>query len=174
MGGCGNGCGLLLTPRLHYGIQAYQELLLHVQQMLLSQNEELVKSARVLLSNVVYHMEYCDIVVRMLRTYNQVIQPRDLLHDIVTLSSLHLKLMKQYSGKGGSVIVQRKRKIHKPRPKPAGDDVMTEEQVLGVWASVLAEVELAMADDDLSRDDVVPFDATCTSDEDQKYSSRYR
>ena len=166
------GAWLYLTLRLHYGIQAYQELLLHIQHML-SSSEELVKSARVILSNVLYHMEYCEIVVRVLRTYNEVIQPRELLNDIVMLSSLHLKLMKQYSGNSGRVIVQKKRRVNKSRQRPVTGVVVTEEQLLGIWESVREEIESVVANG-VPLEDVVPFDAASdTPIDDQKLVTNY-
>ena len=64
------------TTRLHYAIQAYYEMLQYIQQMGISKNKSLQESSKVMLSNLVYHQEYRDVFVSLIRNFNQVIQVR--------------------------------------------------------------------------------------------------
>ena len=61
-------------PRLHYALQGYHELLQFIHQMSISRDEGLRENSKVMLSNLVYHQEYRDVFVSLLRNYNEVVQ----------------------------------------------------------------------------------------------------
>ena len=63
------------TPhRLHYAVQGYHELLKFIHEMTVSNDETFRENSKVMLSNLVYHQEYRDVFVSLLRNYNEVVQ----------------------------------------------------------------------------------------------------
>ena len=62
------------THRLHYALQGYHELLKFIHEMSTSKDENLRDNSKVMLSNLVYHQEYRDVFVSLLRNYNEVVQ----------------------------------------------------------------------------------------------------
>ena len=55
-------------------MQGYHELLQFINQMSISKDEALCENSKVMLSNLVYHQEYRDVFVSLLRNYNEVVQ----------------------------------------------------------------------------------------------------
>ena len=71
---CGTFSTTLFPCRLHYAVQGYHEMIQYIHQMSISRDETLHENSKVMLSNLVYHPEYRDVFVSLLRNYNEVVQ----------------------------------------------------------------------------------------------------
>ena len=98
-----------LSPRLHFAIQAYKELLLYVQQMSSSKDTTLHEGAKVIHSNIFYHPEYRDVFVTLLRNYYEVFQTRSCLRDLIEATHVYVRQMERYSSENSHMIVQERR-----------------------------------------------------------------
>lgn len=96
--------------RLHYVVQGYKEILLYIQQMSKSSDENLQESAKVIMSNMFYHSEYREVVVTLLRNFYEVFQTRAFLRDTVETAHAYTKMMEQYSGQNQHMVVQERRR----------------------------------------------------------------
>ena len=97
------------SPRLHYAIQAYKELLLYVQQMCASEDATLSQSAKVIQSNIFYHPEYRDVFLTLLRNFYEVFQSRSCLRDIIEAAHVYVRQMERYSSQNNHMVVQERR-----------------------------------------------------------------
>lgn len=110
------------SPRLHYAIQTYQEILEYIKAMALSKDPNLQDNAKIMQHNVFYHAEYRDLFVTLLRNYNPKHSSRDLLKDMVQTLHLYLSLLERFNKSRGCMLVQGKRKkaaAKKSAPKTA-------------------------------------------------------
>ena len=65
---------LITLYRLHYAVEGYHEMIQYIHEMSVSKDESLRENSKVMLSNLVYHPEYRDVFVSLLRNYNEVVQ----------------------------------------------------------------------------------------------------
>ena len=100
----------MISIRLHYVVQAYKEILLYVQQMSMSHDETLQESAKVITSNLLYHPEYRDVFVTLIRNYYEVFQTKTYLRDLVEATHVYIKMMEKYCSDNKHTIVQERRK----------------------------------------------------------------
>lgn len=75
-----------------------------------SHDETLRESAKVIMSNVFYHMEYREVFVTLLRNYYEVFQTRSCLRDLLETTHVYMKLMEQHCSENTNMIVQGKKK----------------------------------------------------------------
>lgn len=162
----------ILLCRLQYSVQAYKELLLHVQEMTRSKDDTVVKSSKIILSNLLYHSEYRDVFVMLLRNYNEAFFPLTFLHDVIQMTHTYLQLVDVYSKQNGCLVIQKKRKSQSSKRK---ETRMTEEQMLEIWNEVENEAQLLLTDGFEMADTHFPFDVTSDVPmEEQKYSINYQ
>lgn len=127
--------------------------------MIQSTDKTIVQSAKIILSNLLYHPEYRDVFVLLLRNYNEATLPINFLQDVVEMTHVYLRLVNLYSKQNGQVVIQKKRKSHRVNKRHAPPKVLTEEQLLETWGNVENEVnELLNCDLDVS-ELPCPFDA---------------
>lgn len=108
--------------RLHYAIQAYQEILEYIKAMAHSKDPNLRDNAKIMQHNIFYHAEYRDLFITLLRNYNQKHSTRDLLKDMVETLHLYLSLLEKFNKGRGCMVVQgkrRKKADKKSTPKTA-------------------------------------------------------
>ena len=135
-----HGCSPL---RLHYAVQAYKELLLYIQEMAISSEEDMRDTANVILNNILYHPEYREIFVTLLRNYNEAVQPIAFLRDVVEMTHIYIKLAERYCKTHGKILVKKKRKIGAKRKSRRPEDrgvVMTEEELVHKWDTMKEEL----------------------------------
>lgn len=153
----------LWWSRLQYAVQAYKELLLYVQTMTRSRDKAILESSKVILSNILYHSEYRDIFVTLLRNHYEVFQPMAFLHDVIEMTHTYIGLMEQYCKTSGRIFVQKRRKVSRKKKKQKGAqrvEVFTEEQLLQKWEEMKEEVEAVVFSGQFLSELPVPFDAT--------------
>lgn len=151
--------------RLHYAVQAYKELLLHIQEMAGSGQEGMRETADIVLGNILYHPEYREIFVTLLRNYNEAVQPTAFLRDVVEMAYVYVKLTEGYCKTHGRVLVEKKRKIgakrRAKRSRGSSGLVMNEEQLLCKWNGMKEELMgIVCSESTPANGDIpLPFDA---------------
>uniref|UniRef100_A0A4W5RZS3 Timeless circadian clock n=1 Tax=Hucho hucho TaxID=62062 RepID=A0A4W5RZS3_9TELE len=138
------------SRRMHLALKAYQELLLTVNEMDRSRDENIRQSANVIKSNIFYLMEYREIFLTLLRKFDETKQPRTFLRDLVESTHLFLRMLERFCKGRNNLVVQKrvKRKKSKGRKNPAAAETTPEalEETWGALSEALTEC-------------AVPFDA---------------
>uniref|UniRef100_A0A8C7CMQ0 Timeless circadian clock n=1 Tax=Oncorhynchus kisutch TaxID=8019 RepID=A0A8C7CMQ0_ONCKI len=139
------------TFLMHLALKAYQELLLTVNEMDRSRDEDIRQSANVIKSNIFYLMEYREIFLTLLRKFDETKQPRTFLRDLVESTHLFLRMLERFCKGRNNLVVQRKRvkrKKSKGRKNPTAAENTPEEleETWGALSEALTE-------------GAVPFDA---------------
>ncbi|XP_074536589.1 protein timeless homolog [Halichoeres trimaculatus] len=151
------------SRRMHLALKAYQELLLTVNEMDRSQDENIQQSSNVIKSNIFYLMEYREIFLTLLRKYDETKQPHSYLKDLVESTHLFLRMLERFCKGRKNLMVQKKkirRKKSRSGQKPPAADT-SPEALEETWKIV--EEELKAVSFQLSEsltESIVPFDAT--------------
>jgi timeless len=125
--------------RLHYAVQAYKELLLYIQEMTRSDDTNIVRSSKVILSNLLYHSEYRDVFLTLLRNFNEAFLPLNFLQDVVHMTHIYIRLVDIYAKQNGRIIIQKKRKASKKKTN--------EKQMSDMWSEVEKEIRDLIEDE---------------------------
>uniref|UniRef100_A0A8C7RDP7 Timeless N-terminal domain-containing protein n=1 Tax=Oncorhynchus mykiss TaxID=8022 RepID=A0A8C7RDP7_ONCMY len=139
---------------MHLALKAYQELLLTVNEMDRSRDEDIRQSANVIKSNIFYLMEYREIFLTLLRKFDETKQPRTFLRDLVESTHLFLRMLERFCKGRNNLVVQRKRvkrKKSKGRKNPTAAET-TPEELEETWGAVAEELRALT-------EGAVPFDA---------------
>uniref|UniRef100_A0A8C7CR29 Timeless circadian clock n=1 Tax=Oncorhynchus kisutch TaxID=8019 RepID=A0A8C7CR29_ONCKI len=94
------------TFLMHLALKAYQELLLTVNEMDRSRDEDIRQSANVIKSNIFYLMEYREIFLTLLRKFDETKQPRTFLRDLVESTHLFLRMLERFCKGRNNLVVQ--------------------------------------------------------------------
>uniref|UniRef100_A0A3Q3VI65 Timeless circadian clock n=1 Tax=Mola mola TaxID=94237 RepID=A0A3Q3VI65_MOLML len=161
------------SRRMHLALKAYQELLLTVKEMDLSQDENIRQSSNIIKSNIFYLMEYREIFLTLLRKYDETTQPQSYLQDLVESTHLYLRMLERFCNGRRSLMVQKKRvKRRKPHgAKRSSAAETTPDDLAETWKVVEEELKLSNS----LTESIVPFDATSdTPLEEQRTESMVR
>ncbi|XP_075880602.1 protein timeless homolog [Nelusetta ayraudi] len=150
------------SRRMHLALKAYQELLLTVNEMDCSPDENIRQSSNVIKSNIFYLMEYREIFLTLLRKYDETKQPQSYLKDLVESTHLFLRMLERFSKGRRNLMVQRKRvrqKKSRGPKKPAAVET-SPEALEEIWKVVEEEVRGSgfQLSESLT-EGLVPFDA---------------
>ncbi|KAL0978263.1 hypothetical protein UPYG_G00168150 [Umbra pygmaea] len=148
------------SRRMHLALKAYQELLLTVNEMDRSRDENIRQSANVIKSNIFYLMEYREIFLTLLRKFDETKQPRSFLRDLVESTHLFLRMLERFCKGRSNLVVQKKRvKRKKSRRKPPAPERTPEalEEMWGVISQSLRESGFQLSES--LAEGLVPFDA---------------
>uniref|UniRef100_A0A6Q2XGH4 Timeless circadian clock n=1 Tax=Esox lucius TaxID=8010 RepID=A0A6Q2XGH4_ESOLU len=137
------------SRRMHLALKAYQELLLTVNEMDRSHDENIKQSANVIKSNIFYLMEYREIFLTLLRKFDETKQPRSFLRDLVESTHLFLRMLERFCKGRNNLVVQKKRVKRKKGRKKTTAIETTPEALEETW-NILSEALTEGA---------VPFDA---------------
>lgn len=74
-------------------------------------------SARVIKSNIFYILEYRELIITLLVTYNELKMSNAYLRDLMETQHVFVKLLEGFCGGGSSVVVQKKTKKRRRRQK---------------------------------------------------------
>uniref|UniRef100_A0AAY4E0P9 Timeless circadian clock n=1 Tax=Denticeps clupeoides TaxID=299321 RepID=A0AAY4E0P9_9TELE len=139
------------SRRMHLALKAYQELLLTVNEMDRSKDENIRQSATVIKSNIFYLMEYREIFLTLLRKFDERTQPRSFLRDLVESTHLFLRMLERFCKGRNSLVVQRvKRRKRSQKKQPHQEN--TPEYMQSVSNLTIVYLQAAT-------EGVVPFDA---------------
>uniref|UniRef100_A0AAY4E162 Timeless circadian clock n=1 Tax=Denticeps clupeoides TaxID=299321 RepID=A0AAY4E162_9TELE len=153
------------SRRMHLALKAYQELLLTVNEMDRSKDENIRQSATVIKSNIFYLMEYREIFLTLLRKFDERTQPRSFLRDLVESTHLFLRMLERFCKGRNSLVVQKKRvKRRKRSQKKQPHQENTPEALEETWQIVSQDLresgfKVILSKTLYSTEGVVPFDA---------------
>ncbi|XP_067287598.1 protein timeless homolog [Pseudorasbora parva] len=148
------------SRRMHLALKAYQELLLTVNEMDRSKDENIRHSSNVIKSNIFYLMEFREIFLTLLRKFDERMQPRSFLRDLVESTHLFLRMLERFCKGRNSLVVQKKRVKRRKRSKKSLQTETTAEELEQTW-QIVSE-ELRSSGFQLSEsliEGAVPFDA---------------
>ncbi|KAI4891573.1 hypothetical protein NFI96_016569 [Prochilodus magdalenae] len=149
------------SRRMHLALKAYQELLMTINEMDRSKDEGIRQSASVIKSNIFYLMEYREIFLTLLRKFDERMQPRSFLRDLVESTHLFLRMLERFCKGRNNLLVQKKKvKRAKQKKKSSSQPENTPEALEETW-KIVSE-ELVASGFQLSQammEGIVPFDA---------------
>lgn len=153
----------LWSKRLHLALLAYRELLLSLSAMDKSTDALVVESARIIKSNIFYVIEYRELILTLLITFDELKMSDVYLKDLLETQHIFLKMLEAFCKQTGGVVVAEKKKSKRKKttksapapPQPTLQDSWDE------ISSDLAAV-LAMRD---GLPEVVPVDFTLPQEE---------
>ncbi|KAL7837581.1 hypothetical protein SRHO_G00272920 [Serrasalmus rhombeus] len=149
------------SRRMHLALKAYQELLLTVNEMDRSKDENIRQSASVIKSNIFYLMEYREIFLTLLRKFDEKMQPRSFLQDLVESTHLFLRMLERFCKGRSNLLVQKKKVKRKKQKKKSSSQTENTPEVLEETWTIVSQ-ELRTSGFELSNaltEGVVPFDA---------------
>ncbi|XP_072522600.1 protein timeless homolog isoform X2 [Salminus brasiliensis] len=149
------------SRRMHLALKAYQELLLTVNEMDRSKDENIRQSASVIKSNIFYLMEYREIFLTLLRKFDERMQPRSFLRDLVESTHLFLRMLERFCKGRNNLLVQKKKaKRPKRKKKPSAPTENTPEALEETWKIVSEELQACGFQlSEALTEGAVPFDA---------------
>lgn len=160
------------AKRVHLALKAYQELLMTLDSMDRSGNRQLVESAKVIKNNIFYMMEFRDTFLTLLRKFNESVQSRSFLKDLVETTHLFLKMLEKMSKGSSNFVVQKKKakRKKKTKPKAAPDQPRepTPEELEDKWDDISGELSSLIQGRGELPTDVAPFDAASEVDIDHQ------
>lgn len=166
------------SRRMHLALKAYQELLLTVNEMDHSRDDNIRQSANIIKSNIFYLMEYREIFLTLLRKFDETKQPHSFLKDLVESTHLFLRMLERYCKGRNSLVVQKKRVKRKKRtghrhPSAAETSPEALEEIWRIVAEELRATEFKLSE--ALTEGAVPFDAASeTPLEDQRTEAMVR
>ncbi|KAG8233129.1 hypothetical protein J437_LFUL010359 [Ladona fulva] len=84
------------SRRLHIALRAYQELLMTLHAMTTSQDQKIRDSANVIKSNVFYVVEYRELCLVLMNSYDPVKMSMSCLQDLIRTIHVFMKLMEDH------------------------------------------------------------------------------
>lgn len=103
----------LWSRRLHLALLAYRELLLTINAMDKSVDGTVRDSAKVIKSNIFYVLEYRELILTLLVTFDELKMSQTYLNDLIETQHIFFRLLQTYCGKNNRVVVEKKMKRKK-------------------------------------------------------------
>ncbi|XP_060766710.1 protein timeless homolog [Neoarius graeffei] len=149
------------SRRMHLALKAYQELLMTVNEMDHSKDENIHQSANVIKSNIFYLMEFREIFLTLLRKFDARMQPRSFLRDLVESTHLFLRMLERFCKGRNNLLVQKKKtKRRKKKNNSLAQMENTPEALEETWQIVSQELRTSGFQlSESLREGAVPFDA---------------
>ncbi|XP_066932947.1 protein timeless homolog [Clytia hemisphaerica] len=168
--------------RLHYGIQAYKELLTYIAHMDTSHDTILKDASSIIKNNVFYHEEYRSIFLVLIRHYDAHKQSKKYLADLIDTFHVFLKMLERFCSNKGAIIIKTKRKKQKARKKKRPTNrrappQLTNEQLDELWEDDVAPnlSSILQGNEELPSDIAPPFDpASDRPDDEQRLATMVR
>ena len=125
--------------------------------MTMSEDKTVVKSSNIILSNLLYHAEYRDVFIMLLRNYNEAFFPLTFLHDVIEMTHVYLRLVDVYSRQNGCLVIQKKRKY---QADSKVKDKIAEEQLIEKWNEIENELQVLLTNGFEMVETPFPLDVT--------------
>ncbi|XP_045461506.1 protein timeless homolog isoform X2 [Harmonia axyridis] len=146
------------SRRLHIALLAYRELLLTLCYMDKSPDGTVRDSSKVIKSNIFYVLEYRELVLTLLLTFDELKMSDQYLKDLMETQHIFLRSFEAFC-KDGSVIVQTKSKAKRKKKKAPPVQVPLEVSLQNRWDEASQYLATVLEGNNIPTD-VVPFDAT--------------
>lgn len=152
------------SRRMHFALKAYQELLMTVNEMDRSRDNNIWHSVSVIKSNIFYLMEFREIFLTLLRKFDERTQPRSFLKDLVESTHLFLRMLERFCKGRNSLVVQKKTVKQRKRNKKTLQPKTTTEDLEQTWQIVCEELRASgfQLSENLT-ESTVPFDAAAAT-----------
>ncbi|XP_018327682.1 protein timeless homolog [Agrilus planipennis] len=162
----------LWSRRLHLALMAYKELLLTLMAMDRSPDGSIRDSSMVLKSNLFYVVEYRELILTLLISYDELKMSHGYLNDLIETQHIFLKMLQSFSSKQDNLIVQKKNnnkkkpaKKNKKKSAPltgaaAPAAVRPEKNLESLWEEVSSQLSAVLENPSQIPSDIVPFDAS--------------
>lgn len=105
------------SRRLHLALLAYRELLLTLLKMDKSPDGTVKDSSKVIKSNIFYVLEYRELILSLLMTFDEQKVSQLYLNDLLETQHIYVRMFEQFCGREGKVVVQQKAKKKKKSKK---------------------------------------------------------
>lgn len=148
--------------RLHLALLAYRELLLTLTTMDKSPDELVVESARIIKCNIFYVIEYRELILTLLITYDELKMSDLYLKDLIETQHVFLRMLETFCKKTGGVVVAEKKKIKKKKKKP--QTTSQQPTLQDKWDEISPELSVVLASRG-ALPEVVPVDFTFPEEE---------
>lgn len=167
------------SRRMHLALRAYQELISYLAAMEVSSDADIRKSAQVIQGNLFYLVEYRELLLTLLHSYDEVKLSRSYLKDLVETLHVYMKLMEHFCKKQRGIVVQNKGKQKRQKkskksaaPKKNASEVPQSNEEL--WDVVAPQLSVVLASGTIP-DNIIPFDAASDKDiDDQRVDAMRR
>lgn len=121
------------SKRMHLGLKAYKELMETLLVMYQSKNPTLESSARTILTNLFYMVEYRDLLLSLLNLYDETKFSQMYLKDLIETNHVFMKLLEHVGKKQRNLIVQCKTRKKKTSKKTKTATQVTPENDDDMW-----------------------------------------
>uniref|UniRef100_A0A1Y1K941 Timeless N-terminal domain-containing protein n=1 Tax=Photinus pyralis TaxID=7054 RepID=A0A1Y1K941_PHOPY len=148
------------SKRLHIALLAYRELLLTLYAMDRSLDEAVRKSAKAIKTTIFYVVEYRELIITLLLTFDEILFSRLYLNDLMETQHIFLKMLQAYCGKN-ELVVQKKKKRRTKKKRVAEEPVSEVEPNLEeLWNEAAPQLSALLSENSAAiPDGIVPFDA---------------
>lgn len=161
----------LWSRRMHLALRAYQELLNYLAAMETSTDQDIKKSAQVIQGNLFYLVEYRELLLTLIHSYDEVKMSRSYLKDLVETLHVFMKLMEHFCKKQRGIVVQnkgkQKRKKKSKKSIPAAKSVPASQSNEELWDVVAPQLSVVLANGTIP-EDMIPFDGASDKDIDDQ------
>ena len=131
----------LWSKRLHYGLKAYRELLFSLNYFESCSDEGLRMRAKAIKKGIFYEDEYRELLLSLLRNYNETKMPKSFLKDLIETNHIFLKMLENYYNKNSRLVVKQKvRKLKKRKSQKKKQKTPPEE----IWIEIMSTVSEAL------------------------------
>lgn len=149
---------LLWSKRLHLALLAYRELLLTVNAMDNCNDTAVKESAKVIKSNIFYVIEYRELVLTLLITFDELKMSQTYLKDLIETQHVFFKMLQKFCQRTGTVVVEeKKRKQRKKKSKT--QKAHTAPTIENLWEEVSLQLPQILAGQ-VDQTEVIPYDAS--------------
>lgn len=156
----------LWSRRLHLALLAYRELFLTLSAMDKTPDGTVRDSSKVIKSNIFYVLEYREFILTLLINYDELKMSDAYLKDLIETQHVFLKMLQDFIGKEGSVLVQSKAKKKKAKKRSKkGQNVSRtgpinqELNVDEMWDEASPQLSSTLENGTEFPSDISPFDA---------------
>lgn len=147
---------LLWSKRLHLALLAYKELLLTIAAMDSCTEQAIKESAKVIKSNIFYVIEYRELVLTLLITFDELKMSDIYLKDLIETQHIFLKMLQKFCANAGTVVVEEKKKRKRKKTKSKVREVTATAE--SIWDEISLQLPAILAGQ--VDQNVVPYDAS--------------
>lgn len=151
------------SKRLHMALLAYRELLLTLSAMDNLDDDLVVESARIIKCNLFYVIEYRELILTLLITFDELKMSDLYLKDLIETQHVFLKLLEAFCKQTGGVVVA-ERKKSKQKKKKANKSTAPTATPQDLWNEISSDLAAVLASHD-PLPEVVPVDFTVPQEE---------
>ncbi len=165
----------LWNRRVQLGVQAYREILFTMQVMQQMEEEAARDLFQILQNNIFYVVEYREIILQLLLNFNENMNTKSYLRDLIDTANIYLKMMQKFAQ--NKVVVQKRSRVHKKSKKPRKEKPThktaeeKKEDAINGWQNIVDNVSVVLTNEiNIPEEErPIPFDAASDkSIEDQR------